>query len=77
MENNKMSAEEVIKLISGRIIDEYRKHSSNIEEWPRIAAKKIHSQWFEFYQNETQSLQKQIEERDEEFQNLKNKFVED
>lgn len=55
-----MAPEEVIKLISIRITNEHRKHSSNIEEWSYIAAKKIYSQWFEFYQKQIEDMKKEL-----------------
>lgn len=58
---NKQTAEEDIKLISGRIIDEHRKHSPYTDEWPLITAKKIHSQWFYYYNQQTKELQRQVE----------------
>lgn len=44
-----MTKEETIKLIAGRIMDEFRKHVSHIEDWPKIAAAKIYTQWNEYY----------------------------
>jgi len=51
--------EENINLIAGRIIDEYRKHPDL--EWYKIAASKIHSQWFEYYENQNKQLLDEIE----------------
>lgn len=56
---DKQTAEEAIELISGRIMDEYRKHQSL--DWAKIAARKIHSQWFEYYNQQNQELQRQVE----------------
>ena len=49
------TAEEAIELIKGRIMDEYRKHQTL--DWSNIAARKIHSQWFEYYNQQNQELQ--------------------
>jgi hypothetical protein len=49
-----MDKEEVIKLIKGRIEDEYRKHP--LLDWARIAAGKIYTQWFEYFNNENKDL---------------------
>jgi len=49
-----MDKEEAIKLIAGRISDEYRKHSNFL--WMDIAARKIYKQWFEYYQKEIDEL---------------------
>ncbi len=38
---------EKINLIAGRIIDEYRKHPDL--DWNLIAAKKLYSQWSDYY----------------------------
>lgn len=57
-----MTKEETINLIAGRIIDEYRKHSYSIEDWNKIAASKIYSQWFEFYDQQTKELQQRVEQ---------------
>ena len=53
-----MSKEEQIDLIAGRIIDEYRKHP--LLEWNKIAASKIHSQWFQHYTDEINDLKSQL-----------------
>ena len=55
-----MEKEEQIKLIAGRILDEYHKHKQY--EWQDIAARKIHSQWFDYYNQQTQELQRQLDE---------------
>lgn len=52
------SKEENINLIAGRIMDEYRKHP--LLEWHKIAASKIHSQWFEYYENQNKELTDKI-----------------
>ena len=49
-----MDKEEVIKLISDRISDEHRKHVHST--WMNIAARKIYTQWFEYYQKEIDEL---------------------
>jgi len=52
MENEKkLTAEEIVSLIKGRIMDEYRKHPDL--DWQKIAATKIYEQWFEFIRLET------------------------
>jgi hypothetical protein len=58
-----MSKEEQIDLIAGRIIDEYRKHP--LLEWNKIAASKIHSQWFEHYTDEIAKLKASKSEANE------------
>jgi len=50
--------DEQIDLIAGRIIDEYRKHP--LLEWNKIAAAKIHSQWFDYLNQQTKELQEQL-----------------
>jgi len=55
-----MDKEKVIGLISGRIIDEYRKHQPL--DWQNIAAAKIYSQWLEYYAEQTKSLTDEIAE---------------
>lgn len=47
-----LTKEEQIDLIAGRIIDEYRKHSGLIDDWYKIAAAKIQSQWSEYYSDQ-------------------------
>lgn len=59
-----MNNEETIKLIAGRIEDEFRKHPTL--NWQEIAAKKIHSQWFEFYVDKIKSMEGQVKELREE-----------
>jgi hypothetical protein len=46
-----MEKEKAIELITGRIKDEHHKHSYQ-KDWPEIAARKIYSQWSEYFQNE-------------------------
>lgn len=44
-----MDKQTQINLIAGRIMDEFRKHNSQMpDEWHLIAASKIRSQWSEF-----------------------------
>lgn len=63
-ENTKeLTAEQEISMIAGRIIDEYRKHSHSISDWNLIAAKKLHSNWSEYYNAKLQQANKEIEER--------------
>jgi hypothetical protein len=59
-----MDKEEVIKLIKGRIEDEYRKHP--LLDWARIAAGKIYTQWFEYFNNENKELQNKISQLEKE-----------
>lgn len=66
-----MTKEETIKLIAGRINDEYRKHSAHIEEWPTIAAAKIYNQWLSFYSQENPELEAEVKRLREENQKLK------
>lgn len=68
MENSK---ELQIKLIAGRIEDEYRKHSTL--DWQQIAARKIHSQWFEYYTNQIEHLVMELQAAKEEIEGLKPK----
>jgi hypothetical protein len=49
-----MEKEEIINLIKGRIEDEQRKHP--LLDWSRIAAAKIYTQWFEYFNNENKDL---------------------
>ena len=51
-----MEKEEIINLIKGRIEVECRKHGTL--DWPRIAAGKIYTEWFEYFNNENQELKK-------------------
>lgn len=51
-----MEKGEIINLIKGRIEDECRKHAKL--DWPRIAAGKIYTEWFEYFDNENQELKK-------------------
>lgn len=45
-----MNSEESIELIRCRIIDEYRKHPDL--DWAEIAARKLHSEWLEYFNKE-------------------------
>jgi hypothetical protein len=51
-----MEKEEIINLIKGRIEVECRKHAKL--DWSRIAAGKIYTEWFEYFDNENQELKK-------------------
>ena len=53
-----MEKGEIINLIKGRIEDEQRKHP--LLNWSRIAAIKIYTEWFEYFDNENQELQARI-----------------
>ena len=53
-----MLKEEIINLIKGRIEVECRKHAKL--DWPRIAAGKIYTEWFEYFNNENQELKDKI-----------------
>ena len=55
-----MEKEEIINLIKGRIEDECRKHAKL--DWSRIAAGKIYTEWFEYFDNENQELKAKISE---------------
>lgn len=63
--DNKIEEQKEKDLIAGRIIDEFRKHSSNIEDWHKIAASKIHSQWKEYFTK--QGYQTAMEDKLNEF----------
>ena len=54
-----MSKEETIKLIEGRINDEFKKHPDL--NWSLISAQKIYSQWNEYYVNEINDLKERIQ----------------
>ena len=56
-----MEKEEIINLIKGRIEDEQRKHP--LLDWPRIAAIKIYTEWFEYFNNENQELKEQMADK--------------
>lgn len=65
MENNDnkvIGKDGSIRLMSGRITDEYRKHGAHIDGWAEIAARKIYSQWSEFYQSESNHLNARVKE---------------
>ena len=53
-----MEKEEIINLIKGRIEDEQRKHP--LLDWSRIAAIKIYTEWFEYFNNENQELKEEM-----------------
>ncbi len=53
-----MEKGEIINLIKGRIEDECRKHGTL--DWPRIAAIKIYTEWFEYFDNENQELKEEM-----------------
>lgn len=63
------SRDKEINLIAGRIMDEYRKHPSL--EWNKIAASKIHSQWFEYFSKQTKALTDEIEGLKQDLFNIK------
>ena len=71
-----MTKEEIINLIAGRIIDEYRKHSHSIEDWHKIAAGKIYSQWFEFYDKQKKDLHEIVEQLQARINEQKTKYGE-
>lgn len=54
-----ISREESIKLIAGRIEDEFRRHANS--EFPKIAARKIHEQWTEYYTEQLSAKNTEIE----------------
>lgn len=56
-----MEKEEIINLIKGRIEDECRKHGTL--DWPRIAAAKIYTQWFEYFNNQNQELKEEMADK--------------
>ena len=56
-----MEKEEIINLIKGRIEDECRKHGTL--DWPRIAAIKIYTQWFEYFNNQNQELKEEMADK--------------
>lgn len=53
-----LGKDKVVKLIKGRIEDEYRKHPTL--DWAQISASKIYSQWFEYFNNENKDLKSQL-----------------
>ena len=53
-----MEKEKIINLIKGRIEDEQRKHP--LLDWSRIAAIKIYTEWFEYFNNENKELQEKM-----------------
>ena len=56
-----MEKGEIINLIKGRIEDEQRKHP--LLNWPRIAAIKIYTEWFEYFDNENQELKEDMADK--------------
>ena len=56
-----MEKEEIINLIKGRIEDEQRKHP--LLDWSRIAAIKIYTEWFEYFNNENQELKEEMADK--------------
>lgn len=60
MENKELTEQERIRLIAGRITDEYRKHPSL--DWAQIAAIKLNEQWADY--------QVQLEEKDKRIRQL-------
>ena len=56
-----MEKGEIINLIKGRIEDEQRKHP--LLNWSRIAAIKIYTEWFEYFDNENQELKEEIADK--------------
>ena len=84
-----MEKEKVIELIAGRIIDEYKKHCNTINDWNKIAASKIYSQWFEYLNDQITELDKkiliekecnamllkQLIEKDKEIESLKERVI--
>ena len=56
-----MEKEEIINLIKGRIEDEQRKHP--LLDWSRIAAIKIYTEWFEYFDNENQELKEDMADK--------------
>lgn len=57
---NKIDKEKAIELIAGRIDDEFKKHPQL--NWQKIAASKIHSQWFEQSQSALEEKQRDLEQ---------------
>ena len=56
-----MEKGEIINLIKGRIEDEQRKHP--LLNWSRIAAIKIYTEWFEYFNNENQELKEEMADK--------------
>jgi hypothetical protein len=67
-----MVKEEVLRLIKGRIEDEYHKHP--LLDWSAIAANKIYSQWFEYLNNENQDLQNKISQLEKDVEYWQGEF---
>ena len=67
-----MEKEEIINLIKGRIEDEQRKHP--LLDWSRIAAAKIYTEWFEYFNNENQELKAKISELEKDVEYWQGEF---
>ena len=67
-----MVKEEVLKLIKGRIEDEHHKHP--LLDWSAIAANKIYSQWFEYFNNENKDLQDKISQLEKDVEYWQGEF---
>lgn len=70
---NELTAEEEKKLIAGRILDEFRKHSVLIDSWNVIAANKIHTEWKEHF---TQPYIIKLQQANEDYSDLQNRNIE-
>lgn len=67
-----MEKQEIINLIKGRIEDEQRKHP--LLDWSRIAAAKIYTEWFEYFNNENKELQARISELEKDVEYWQGEF---
>ena len=67
-----MEKEEIINLIKGRIEVECRKHGTL--DWPRIAAGKIYTEWFEYFNNENQELKAKISQLEKDVEYWQGEF---
>jgi len=67
-----MEKEEIINLIKGRIEVECRKHAKL--DWSRIAAGKIYTEWFEYFDNENQELKAKISELEKDVEYWQGEF---
>jgi hypothetical protein len=67
-----MEKEEIINLIKGRIEVECRKHGTL--DWPRIAAGKIYTEWFEYFDNENQELKDKISQLEKDVEYWQGEF---
>ena len=63
-----MGREEIINLIKGRIEGEYYKHP--LIDLSRIAAIKIYTEWFEYFNNENQELKDKISQLEKDVEYL-------